>query len=90
MLLPKWLYPVVRSVPSGIPYDIHTIDNQYYVLGKTKGGLISELLSLRLKSSQKSVKELSSLVRTKVGNYRVMKSKSVVLRVAITELPTLV
>ena len=24
-------------------HDIHTIDNQYYVLGKTKGGLISEL-----------------------------------------------
>ena len=28
---------------SGTPYDIHTIDNQYYVLGNTKGGLISEL-----------------------------------------------
>ena len=47
-------------MPNGSPYDMHTIDNQYYVLGKTKGGLISELFLTSAQIFQKSAKELSS------------------------------
>ena len=51
---------LLGSVPNGSPYDMHTIDNQYYVLGKTKGGLISELFFTSAQIFQKSAKELSS------------------------------